>query len=239
MQKHKSLVPYVGATWLWPLDKSLTLFKETIAPVLKRRNEELIPAGQKVTPDQEVVFRAFSECPFDQIRVVIVGQDPYHTPERATGLCFDVPKGVSAPSLTNILKEIRKDYGKTKADTNEHSHLEHLPSQGVLLLNSALTTEEGVAGSHLDLWKPFLEQAVLGLNKKPHLVWVLWGKNAQKLRRLINPNHDVVEGAHPSPFSYHDTFYDKEKTKLKTKGFENSQFFLKINSLIKGSPIIW
>lgn len=229
----------MGESWVWPLDRPLTIFKDQIAPVLKRRNEELIATDSKVTPEQSVVFRAFLECPYDKVRVVVVGQDPYHTPGQATGLCFDVPIGSTAPSLTNILKEIRKDYGSAKADTNEHSHLEHLPKQGVLLLNSALTTEEGVAGSHLDLWAPFLEQTVIGLNKKPYLVWVLWGKKAQKLRPLINPNHGIVEGAHPSPFSYHDTFHDKEKTKLKTKGFENSQFFLKINSLVKGSPIIF
>lgn len=239
MQKHRSFLPYVGESWLWPLNVPLTLFKEKIAPELKRRNEELELDNRKITPDQAVVFRAFKECPFDQVRVVVVGQDPYHTPGKATGLAFDCPKGETAPSLTNILKEIRRDYGETKADTNERSHLEHLPSQGVLLLNSALTTEEGVAGSHYDIWKPFLEETVKGLNKKPHLVWVLWGKEAQKIKRLINPLHVVVEGAHPSPFSYHDVFHDKEKTLLKRRGFEKTNHFLKINSLIKGSQIIW
>lgn len=234
MQRHTNIAPYVGESWLWPLDTALTIFKDEIAPVLKARSLKLRESGLKVTPDEQNVFRAFRECPFDNVRVVIIGMDPYPAKGAATGLCFDVPKTAKKQaSLNNILKEIVKDYGESKAETNVLSYLEHLPAQGVLLLNRALTTEEGTTGAHLALWKSFLEETVKGLNTKPYLVWVLWGKNAQELRPLINPKHEIIVGSHPSPFSYNPN------PKTGHKGFKDQTFFRKINALMKGPQITW
>lgn len=234
MHKHTNILPFVGETWITPLYRALTIFKNEIAPVLRSRNIELEKEGKKVTPEENSVFRAFNQTPFDSVRVVVVGQDPYPTRGDATGLAFDVPRSRKlAASLRNILNEIRTDVGESVAEGNESSYLEHLPAQGVLLLNKALTTDEGAMGAHIALWKSFLAETVGALNKRPHLVWVLWGKKAQELMPLINPDHSVIIGPHPSPFSF------KPNPKTGAPGFEGGKYFSKINALIKGTTITW
>lgn len=219
--KHKVYTPYIGETWIWPLQSALDVFTDTIAPVLKIRktNETIFPADS-------VVLRAFKEVPYDKVRVVILGQDPYHTRGYATGLAFDTPKGLMAPSLRNIIKEVKADVGSFEGDNNNLSHFEHLPPQGVLLLNSALTVPEGKPGEHSSIWKEFIEEVVKSLQKRNDIVWVLWGKHAQSFKpQITNDSHKVVEGAHPSPFSYHL--------------FKGKKYFSQTNTLIKGDKINW
>ena len=145
-------------------------------------------------------------------------------------MCFDNPKSQKpSPSLSNILKEIEADLGTpSQAFDNVSSYLEHLPSQGVLLLNAALTVERENPGSHLKLWKPFTEELIHQINTRlPNVVWVLWGKPAQKFEKLItNKTHKIGKGAHPSPFSF--------------SAFKGQKFFSKVNSLITSTnPIRW
>lgn len=211
--KHGNLKGLVGESWIWPLGKAFDYFKDTIVPELEENDNDIYPS-------QHNVFRAFKEVPFDCVRVIILGQDPYHNPGSATGLAFDNPKTQKpSPSLRNILKEIQDDLSEASlADTNVSSYLEHLPSQGVLLLNTALTVEKGKPGSHLQLWRPFTYELIFQCNARmSNVVWVLWGDKAQKYRKLItNPTHKIVVGAHPSPFSY--------------KKFKGGKYFSEINN---------
>jgi len=196
--KHQNLTALVGESWIWPLGKAFDLLKEKIIPYLKaRKSEDII-----IFPMESNILRAFKEVPFDSVQVVILGQDPYHDGS-ATGLAFDnsVAKKPS-PSLRNILKEVAEDTGE-KPTPKVLSYLEHLPTQGVLLLNTALTVEKGSPESHLELWQEFTQEVIKALNAKQKLVWVLWGAKAQKFSKNINPNHTIVAAAHPSPFSYH------------------------------------
>jgi uracil-DNA glycosylase len=154
---------------------------------------------------------------------------PYHNPGSATGLAFDNPKSQKpSPSLRNILNELERDTGApSKALSNATSYLEHLPSQGVLLLNTALSVERENPGSHVDMWRPFTEELVCQINARlSHVVWVLWGEKAKKYKKSItNPTHKIVEGAHPSPFSAHS-------------GFFGGKFFTTVNTHLK-IPIQW
>lgn len=160
-------------------------------------------AGYQIFPPANQVFNAFSYAPADQVKVVIIGQDPYHGPGQAHGLSFSVPPGVPAPpSLRNIFKELHADLGIIPPD---HGCLEKWAAQGVLLLNATLTVRQGEPKSHHGRgWEQFTDEIVRVLSDKPR-VFMLWGRSAQekceKVLSQINHNHCILKAAHPSPFS--------------------------------------
>ena len=183
----------------------------------------------KCFPPKNQIFRAIELTPFEEVKVVIIGQDPYHNDNQANGLCFSVSDKVTAPpSLKNIFKELEDDLG-IKKTSNE---LEIWAKQGVLLLNATLTVRAHEANSHKDLgWEQFTDFIIKEISdKKENVVFVLWGAFAQKKAGLIDASkHFIIQSAHPSPFSVH-------------KGFFGSRPFSKINQFLeeKGKePINW
>ena len=164
-------------------------------------------AGKTVYPAGQDIFNAFNLTPFERVKVVILGQDPYHGPNQAHGLCFSVQRGVKTPpSLVNIYKEIHRDLD---IPIPSHGNLSHWAGQGVLLLNAVLTVEAGQAASHQKQgWETFTDQAIEQLNRdRDGLVFLLWGSHAQKKGRLIDrERHCVLEAPHPSPLSAHRGF---------------------------------
>jgi uracil-DNA glycosylase len=164
-------------------------------------------AGATVYPPGGEIFAAFDATPFDTVKVVILGQDPYHGPGQAHGLCFSVRPGVPVPpSLDNIYKELARDTGFVRPD---HGCLLPWARRGVLLLNSVLTVEAGQAGSHQGKgWEGFTDHVVDVLNReREHLVFLLWGSYAQKKGAVIDPRrHRVLKAPHPSPLSAHRGF---------------------------------
>jgi uracil-DNA glycosylase len=161
-----------------------------------------------VYPAPQNIFKAFDACPFGAVKVVILGQDPYHGPGQANGLCFAVPEGtVLPPSLRNIFKEIQSDLGISPRQSGD---LARWAAQGVLLLNATLTVRAGIAGSHQDKgWEHFTDAVIQTLSKeREHLVFLLWGNYARKKGAHIDRNkHLVLESAHPSPLSAHAGFF--------------------------------
>ena len=183
----------------------------------------------KCFPPKSQIFRAIELTPFDEVKVVIIGQDPYHNDNQANGLCFSVSDKVKAPpSLKNIFKELEDDLG-IKKTSNE---LEMWAKQGVLLLNATLTVRAHEANSHKDLgWEKFTDFIIKEISdKKENVVFVLWGAFAQKKAGLIDASkHFIIQSAHPSPFSVH-------------KGFFGSRPFSKINQFLEEigkEPINW
>lgn len=160
-----------------------------------------------IYPKSAEVFHAFSLTPVDQVKVVILGQDPYHGSGQAHGLCFSVPEDKAPPpSLVNIYKELATDLGIPKARTG---NLIPWAKQGVLLLNSVLTVEKSLAGSHQGKgWEQFTDRAITVLNEQTsHIVFLLWGAYAQRKGQLIDTKkHAVFKAPHPSPFSAHQGF---------------------------------
>ena len=158
-------------------------------------------------PPQNEVFNALHETPFASVRVVILGQDPYHGAGQAHGLCFSVRRGVAVPpSLRNIHAELRSDLG---IDPPSHGDLSAWARRGVLLLNTTLTVREGQAGSHQGRgWETFTDRVIETVNERnERTVFVLWGGHARKKKALVtNPVHAVIESAHPSPLSAHNGF---------------------------------
>lgn len=180
-------------------------------------------------PDYKNIYHAFSATPLDNVKVVILGQDPYHEPNQAHGLAFSVLCEKLPPSLVNIYKEMSSDLGVT---VRQDGNLDYLAKQGVLLLNTTLTVRDGLAFSHKDFgWDIFTDNAIALLNKidKP-IVFILWGSPAQKKKKLLNnPKHLIIESAHPSPLSAY-------------RGFFGSKPFSKCNNyLIENGiePIKW
>ncbi len=162
---------------------------------------------QKIFPKGKDIFRAFDSCPFDSVKVVILGQDPYHGPGQANGLCFSVHEGIPfPPSLVNIFKEIKNDLGK---DIPPHGSLDRWAEQGVLLLNATLTVRAHQAGSHQKKgWEEFTDAVVQKLAEKSGLVYMLWGSYAQKKAAIVNQeNNLVLKSPHPSPLSAHRGFF--------------------------------
>lgn len=163
--------------------------------------------GKDVYPRASNIFAAFEHTPFDAVRVVILGQDPYHGPGQAHGLSFSVPPGVPAPpSLDNIFKEIERDLGIGRPD---HGCLIPWADRGVLLLNSVLTVERARAASHQGKgWEGFTDEAIRTLSQeREHLVFMLWGSYAQKKGALIDGRrHCILKSVHPSPLSAHRGF---------------------------------
>lgn len=161
-----------------------------------------------VYPPPKLVFNAFALCPLPNVRVVILGQDPYHGPGQAHGLSFSVPDGVKTPpSLQNIYKELASDLGVSPRPSG---NLEAWATQGVLLLNATLTVLPGQPGSHQGLgWETFTDAVIRKVSdERSHVVFILWGKYAQAKRSLIDDTkHLIIESPHPSPFSAHTGFF--------------------------------
>ena len=164
--------------------------------------------SRQVFPPASKIFAAFDACPFDQVKVVILGQDPYHDVGQANGLCFSVAPGIAMPpSLVNIFKEIRDDLGKP---IPENGDLSRWANQGVLLLNATLTVEAHKAASHQGKgWEQFTDEVIMRLAQdREGLVFMLWGSYAIKKGAFIDRNkHLVLTSAHPSPLSAHNGFF--------------------------------
>lgn len=187
-------------------------------------------AGKVIYPPANEWFNAFNAAPFNKVKVVILGQDPYHGPGQAHGLCFSVRPGVRfPPSLLNIFKELSNDLGLPMPDNGS---LQHWAEQGVLLLNATLTVEQGNAGAHQGQgWEQFTDQAIACLNQQREgLVFILWGSYAQKKGQLIDAEkHLVLKSPHPSPLSAH-------------RGFFGCGHFSKANAYLEQqglTPIMW
>ena len=165
-------------------------------------------ASQQIFPPAKLIFNAFDQCPFDRVKVVILGQDPYHGPGQAHGLCFSVNDGVDfPPSLRNIFKEIQADTGAPIPTTG---NLERWANQGVLLLNATLTVRAHLAGSHQKKgWELFTDAVIhLVANKSDHVVFILWGNYAISKGAFINPQkHLILKSVHPSPLSASRGFF--------------------------------
>jgi len=176
-------------------------------------------------PPATLIFNAFDQCPFDKVKVVIIGQDPYHGDGQAHGLCFSVNDGVAfPPSLLNIFKEIDRDLGKSMPTSG---NLIRWAQQGVLLLNATLTVQAHMAGSHQNRgWEAFTDAAIRKLaTEKEHLVFMLWGSYAQKKGDFIDSNrHLVLKSVHPSPLSAYRGFIGNNHFSLANKYLqENGQ----------------
>ena len=174
---------------------------------LFERVEQVYQTGE-IYPPADCVFRAFELTPPQKVRVVILGQDPYHEPGQAHGLAFSVQKGIKVPpSLVNIYKELLDDLNIEPAS---HGYLQKWAEQGVLLLNTCLTVQAHKANSHKGKgWELFTDRVIELLNEREKpVVFILWGANAKAKTKLItNPNHLILTGAHPSPLSAYNGFY--------------------------------
>lgn len=183
-----------------------------------------------VYPDMHDIFNALVYTPYDKVKAVIIGQDPYHEPGQAHGLCFSVQKGVKKPpSLVNIFKELRSDLGIT---VPSHGNLESWAHEGVLLLNTVLTVREHEANSHRGKgWETFTDRIIELLNEREDpMVFILWGANAKAKASLItDPRHCIITGAHPSPLSAHNGFWGG-------RYFSRANEFLEKNHI---EPIDW
>ncbi len=189
-----------------------------------------LQAKKNIYPKPSEYFAAFNLTPLDTVKVVILGQDPYHGPDQAHGLCFSVKEGVAIPpSLVNIFTELKNDIG---IERPQHGSLTGWAKQGVLLLNATLTVEAGKAGSHQNKgWEEFTDFAIQYLNQhREYIVFILWGSFAQKKGAFIDRHrHLVLEAPHPSPLSAH-------------RGFFGSRPFSKANEYLKKyglGPIDW
>ena len=183
-----------------------------------------------IYPSGSHIFNAFSLTPYDKVKVVILGQDPYHNPNQAMGLSFSVPDGIKPPpSLVNIFKELHKDIGMPIPNTG---NLTHWAEQGVLLLNAVLTVRANEPASHAKIgWTKFTDDIILLLSlKKTGLVFILWGNFAQEKIKLIDGGkHKILKAAHPSPFSAYNGFFG-------SKHFSSAnEYLVKTNQ----DPIDW
>ena len=195
----------IGESWKAPLAAE---FANPYMAELKRFLLEQKGEGRRIFPKGADYFRALDLTPLDEVRVVILGQDPYHGEGQAHGLCFSVQPGVRIPpSLVNIYKEMQEDLGIPPA---RHGFLEHWAEQGVLLLNSVLTVEMGRAASHQGRgWERFTDAVIRAVNEqeKP-VVFILWGSYAQKKAAFVDRSrHLVLRSPHPSPLSAHNGFF--------------------------------
>ena len=199
-------------------------YQELQTFVQKRRAEA------RVFPEEKNVFNALELTPFESVKVVILGQDPYHGFGQAHGLSFSVQKGTPLPpSLKNIYKELQEDIG---GELPTEGDLSYWAKQGVLLLNTVLTVEEGNANSHKGMgWERLTNRFIESLNELPHpVIFILWGKPAQDKEKLItNPNHVLLKAPHPSPLSAY-------------RGFFGSKPFSRVNDILiqhGQTPIRW
>ncbi|MGY8820082.1 MAG: uracil-DNA glycosylase [Pseudomonadales bacterium] len=183
-------------------------------------------AGKVIYPPGPMIFQALNSTPLERVRVVILGQDPYHGAGQAHGLCFSVQPGVAPPpSLQNIFKELKRDLN---LDIPSHGHLQHWADQGVLMLNTSLTVEQGVAGSHAKMgWQRLTDRIIEVISeKRSDVVFLLWGAHAQSKAKLIDPTrHLLLKSVHPSPLSAHRGFignghFSRANQFLKQRGLE-------------------
>lgn len=200
-------------------------FKEVVSFVKKE-----VRNGAVIYPPGPLIFNAFEQTPFDHLKCVILGQDPYHGPGQAHGLCFSVKKGITLPpSLVNIFKELHDDTGLPIPQSGD---LTPWAQQGVLLLNTILTVRAGEAASHSKTgWEQFTDTVIRKISEqKKGVVFILWGRFARNKQDLIDKQrHHILEAAHPSPFSAHH-------------GFFGCRHFSKVNELLNQeqiSPIDW
>jgi uracil-DNA glycosylase len=196
--------PIIENSWLERLSdefKSPYFFELKKFLLEEKKNFTIYPPGSDI-------FAAFNYTPFDQVKVVILGQDPYHGPGQANGLCFSVRDGIPfPPSLRNIFKELHADLGM---EIPRSGNLEHWARQGVLLLNATLTVRASQAGSHQNRgWENFTDRVIFTISEtREHVVFVLWGKYAQNKELLIDGSrHHIIKSAHPSPFSADRGFF--------------------------------
>ena len=200
-------------------------------PYFRKLMEELDKAYEqgKVYPEKHEIFQAFRLTPYDRVKVVLLGQDPYHGKGQAEGLAFSVKKGVKIPpSLRNIFKELEEDL---KIEKPDHGSLVSWAKEGVLLLNTVLTVEEGKANAHAGMgWKIFTDRVIrnLGQRKEP-LVFILWGNQAKEKEKFIAEHHRIISSVHPSPLSAR-------------RGFFGSKPFSKTNDFLQEmgtGPVNW
>jgi uracil-DNA glycosylase len=185
--------------------------------------------GKIIYPPGALIFNAFEQTPFDKVRVVILGQDPYHGPNQAMGLCFSVPKGIAIPaSLKNIYKELKRDLGIPEV---KHGDLTNWAHQGVFLLNAILTVEQNQPGSHSKIgWQLFTDAVIRKLSDQHRgIIFLLWGNYARSKKQLIDERYNIVlEAAHPSP--------------LARDAFSGCAHFSKVNDILSNrgeKPINW
>ncbi|CAM3514963.1 Uracil-DNA glycosylase [Vibrio aerogenes CECT 7868] len=208
-------------------EKQQDYFRQTVDYVESERQ-----AGKVIYPPAKDVFNAFRFTEFNHVKVVVIGQDPYHGPNQAHGLCFSVLPGVKTPpSLVNMYKELAQDIPGFVIP--EHGYLKSWADQGVFLLNTVLTVEQGQAHSHANTtsWELFTDKVIEALNQHgENLVFLLWGSHAQKKGRFIDQTkHYVLKAPHPSPLSAH-------------RGFFGCQHFSKANQYLKQQgkvPVDW
>ncbi|GLT17181.1 uracil-DNA glycosylase [Vibrio zhanjiangensis] len=206
------------------VEKQQDYFKQTINFVESER-----AVGKVIFPPAKDVFNAFRTTEFGDVKVVILGQDPYHGPRQAHGLCFSVLPGIKPPpSLVNMYKELSQDIDGFEIPS--HGYLQHWAEQGVLLLNTALTVEQGKAHSHAKTgWETFTDKVIEAINHhQSGVVFLLWGSHAQKKGRFIDRNrHYVLSAPHPSPLSAH-------------RGFLGCRHFSQTNQILDsiGKPVI-
>lgn len=216
----------INENWKIPLKKvfEMDFFKQLTSFVRNEYHNHLVfPPGKEI-------FNAFDHCPLDSVRVVILGQDPYHGPGQAHGLSFSVKPGIPfPPSLLNIMKEIKADLGTPMPPNGD---LTRWADQGVFLLNATLTVRANEAGSHQNKgWEIFTDEVIRIINaQREHVVFMLWGAYAQKKAELIDPTrHLILKAPHPSPLSAHRGF-------LGCKHFSKANEYLLNNGL---EPIKW
>lgn len=220
------MLPEIESSWREILTKEFSqpYFKDLIENIQREYQTNII------YPDLKNIFNAFTLCPFTEVKVVILGQDPYHGAGQAQGLAFSVPENIKIPpSLQNIYKEIKSDLNKKIPATG---NLEHWAKQGVLLLNTTLTVKASEPMSHAGLgWETFTDAVIKNISdKKDNVVFLLWGKHAQTKANLIDANkHLILKAPHPSPFSAHKGF-------LGCKHFSLTNQYLTSNNK---SPIDW
>lgn len=215
----KQVNPVIESSWKEALEDEFTaayFFKLKKFLLEEKKRYKVFPPGGKI-------FAAFDHTPFNEVKVVLLGQDPYHGPGQAHGLCFSVNHGITKPpSLVNIFKELQADLG---IPVPAHGNLEAWAKQGVLLLNATLTVRAHQAGSHQNKgWESFTDAAIKALSdKREGLVFLLWGSYAQAKKRIINTNrHHVLEAPHPSPLSA-------------SRGFFGCRHFSSANEILKAN----
>ena len=195
------ITPQIEKSWLAVLEPE---FKKPYFHLLKEKIREEKSRGVTIFPPGPLIFNAFNSTPFDKVKVVILGQDPYHGEGQAHGLSFSVPNGIAIPpSLKNIYKEISSDLG---IESPSNGNLQKWTDQGVLLLNSILTVRANSPASHHKMgWEDFTDAVIKILSEKcENLVFILWGNYAQaKGEHIDSSKHYIIKSAHPSPFSAH------------------------------------
>lgn len=227
-QLHKLDKVQLDASWKYGLSDFL------LSPQMDELRDFLVSekqAQKEIYPPSSLIFNAFNTTPLEQVKVVILGQDPYHGPNQAHGLSFSVRKGIALPpSLRNIFHELHADVG---VEIPRHGDLTHWAEQGVLLLNSVLTVEAGQPTSHQKRgWENFTDHVIDVLNEqREHIVFILWGAYAQRKGQRIDPNkHLILKAAHPSPLA------------ANRGGFFGCKVFSKTNNYLKHNgiePIDW